>query len=62
MSSIFNRTDVFKFTTVSTMIIVVSLLYYGFKFIKTDWLEKYVTPISGLSIAICGIGMVFLGW
>jgi len=53
---------VFLLTTVSTMIIVVSLLYYGFKFIKTEWLEKYITPISGLSIAICGIGMVFLGW
>lgn len=53
---------IFLLTTVSTMILVVSLLYYGFSLIKTEWLEKYVVPISGLSIAICGIGMVFLGW
>ncbi|HXJ99112.1 MAG TPA: hypothetical protein VNJ50_09710 [Gelidibacter sp.] len=53
---------IFLFTTVSTMVLVVSLIYFGFNFIKTGWLEKYITPISGLSIAICGIGMVFLGW
>ena len=53
---------VFLSTTVSTMILVVSLMYFGFKLIKIDWLEKYVVPISGLSIAVCGIGMVFLGW
>lgn len=53
---------VFLTTTVSTMILVVSLMYFGFNFIKTEWLEKYIVPISGLSIAICGIGMVFLGW
>jgi len=52
----------FLLTTVSTMVLVVILLYYGFNFIKTEWLEKHVTPISGLSIALCGIGMVFLGW
>ncbi|WP_163516717.1 sulfite exporter TauE/SafE family protein [Gelidibacter japonicus] len=52
----------FLFTTVSTMVLVVVLIYYGFNFIKTEWLEKYVTPISGLSIALCGVGMVFLGW
>lgn len=53
---------IFLFTTVSTMILVVSLMYYGFNLIKTEWLEKYVVPISGLSIATCGIGMIFLGW
>ncbi|MFD1160935.1 urease accessory protein UreH domain-containing protein [Hwangdonia seohaensis] len=52
----------FLLTTVSTMMLVVMLLYYGFSFVKTEWLEKNITPISGLSIAICGIGMVFLGW
>ena len=52
----------FLFTTVSTMVLVVILIYYGFNFIKTEWLEKYITPISGLSIAICGVGMIFLGW
>ena len=53
---------IFLLTTVTTMILVVTLLYYGFNFIKTEWLEKYLVPISGLSIALCGIGMVFLGW
>lgn len=52
----------FLFTTVSTMVSVVILIYYGFNFVKTEWLEKYITPISGLSIAGCGVGMVFLGW
>jgi|SRR5690554_15056 len=52
----------FLFTTVFTMVSVVILMYFGFNFIKTEWLEKHITPISGLSIAVCGVGMVFLGW
>lgn len=53
---------VFMTTTIVTMVSVVTLFYFGFTFVKTDWLEKYITPISGLSITACGAGMIFLGW
>jgi len=52
----------FLISTIFTMVSVVILIYYGFSFVKSEWLEKYVTPISGLSIAACGAGMIFLGW
>lgn len=53
---------VFLVFTLLTMVAVVILIYSGFKFFKTEWLEKYMTPLSGASIAICGMGMIFLNW
>ncbi|MFG0261847.1 MAG: hypothetical protein ACF788_05610 [Novipirellula sp. JB048] len=52
----------FLSTTILTMVSVVMLIYFGFSFVKTEWLERHVAPISGLSIAACGAGMIFLGW
>lgn len=54
--------SVFLFFTLLTMVVIVALIYSGFSLVKTEWLEKYMTPISGASIAICGMGMVFLQW
>ena len=44
------------------MIIMVLLGYYGYAFVKTDKLERYLHVIGGATILICGIGMVFLEW
>lgn len=35
---------------------------YGYSFFKTDKLECYVHAIGGAVVALCGVGMVFLGW
>jgi hypothetical protein len=48
--------------TLATMITIVVLGYYGFSFFKTEKLERYMHAIGGVTILICGIGMVFMGW
>jgi hypothetical protein len=44
------------------MITMVVLGYYGLAFIKTDKLEKYMHALGGLTLLVCGVGMVFMGW
>jgi threonine/homoserine/homoserine lactone efflux protein len=52
----------FTLFTLLTMITMVLLGYYGFSFLKTSRLEKYVHALGGFTIFICGLGMVFLEW
>jgi hypothetical protein len=47
--------------TLLTMLTMVFLGYYGFSFLKTSRLEKYMHAIGGFAILSCGAGMVFLG-
>lgn len=53
---------VYVFFTVFTMLIMVILGYYGFSYFKAGKAERYVHALGGLTILICGIGMVFMGW
>lgn len=53
---------VYTVCTLSIMIIMVVLGYYGISILKTDKLERYVHAFGGLTIFICGLGMVFLEW
>lgn len=53
---------VYTFFTLITMLTMVILGYYGISFLKTEKLEKYVHVLGGLTIFICGAGMVFLDW
>ena len=53
---------VYTFFTLATMIVMVVLGYYGLAFTKTEKIERYVHAIGGLTIFICGVGMVFMGW
>jgi sulfite exporter TauE/SafE len=53
---------VYTFFTLITMLIMVILGYYGVSFLKTEKLERYVHALGGLTIFICGAGMVFLAW
>ena len=53
---------VYTVFTLLTMLMMVSLGYYGISFLKTEKLERYMHALGGLTIFICGIGMVFLGW
>jgi hypothetical protein len=41
---------------------MVILGYMGIAFVKTEKLERYVHALGGLTIFICGAGMLFLGW
>ncbi|TWV99745.1 sulfite exporter TauE/SafE family protein [Chitinophaga pinensis] len=52
----------FTLFTLLTMTGMVLLGYYGFSVLKTSRLERYVHALGGLTILICGIGMVYLGW
>jgi len=53
---------VYTLFTLATMVLMVVLGYYGYAFLKTEKLEKYVHVLGGITIFICGAGMVFLGW
>jgi sulfite exporter TauE/SafE len=53
---------VYTFFTLATMLLMVVLGYYGFAFLKTEKIERYVHAIGGATIFICGAGMVFLDW
>ncbi len=53
---------VYVFFTVATMVAMVVLSLYGIAFFKAGRLERYVHALSGVTILICGIGMVFLSW
>ena len=52
----------FTLFTLLTMTGMVLLGYYGFSVLKTSRLERYVHALGGVTILICGIGMVYLGW
>jgi sulfite exporter TauE/SafE len=48
--------------TLATMTSLVLLGYYGISLLKTEQLERYMHALAGLTITICGAGMVFLEW
>jgi hypothetical protein len=53
---------VYTFCTLLTMIVMVVLGYYGISVIRTEKLERYMHALGGLTIFICGAGMLFMGW
>jgi len=53
---------VYTFFTLAAMIVMVVCGYFGFAFIKTEKLERYVHALGGMTIFICGVGMVAMGW
>jgi len=53
---------VYTLFTLATMILMVLLGYYGIGFLKTQKLEKYMHALGGVTILICGAGMVLLNW
>jgi sulfite exporter TauE/SafE len=52
-------TGVFAFTTISTMVLSVSILFAGIKMINTKPLEKYTHALAGFTILICGLAIQF---
>lgn len=53
---------VYTFFTLATMLVMVLLGYYGISFFKAEKAEKYMHALAGMTIFICGAGMVFMGW
>ena len=53
---------VYTLFTLATMVLMVLLGYYGIGALKTEKLEKYMHVLGGVTILICGLGMVFLEW
>jgi hypothetical protein len=53
---------VYTIFTLATMIAMVALGYYGISFVKTNKLERYMHALGGVTIFICGLGMVFMEW
>ena len=53
---------IYTICTLATMVLMVVLGYYGFSFLKTEKLERYMHPLGGLTVFICGVGMVFMDW
>jgi sulfite exporter TauE/SafE len=53
---------VYTFFTLATMLLMVILGYYGLAFVKTEKLERHIHTLGGLTLFICGAGMVFMGW
>ena len=62
VSNMFLLIAVYTFFTLATMLAMVVFWYYSISFFKTEKLEKYLHPLSGLTLFICGIGMVFMNW
>jgi sulfite exporter TauE/SafE len=48
--------------TLASMLSMVIMGYYGFGFLQTAKLERYMHALGGITILVCGAGMVFLGW
>jgi len=53
---------VYTVCTLFTMVLFVMLGFYGISILKTEKLERYMHVLGGVSIFICGAGMVFIGW
>jgi sulfite exporter TauE/SafE len=53
---------VYTFFTLLTMLFMVTSGYYGISILKTEKLERYMHALGGLTLLICGTGMVFMGW
>ncbi len=53
---------VYTVCTLATMLVMVLLGFYGVAFARTQVLERYVHVLGGVTITICGIGMLWMGW
>ncbi len=53
---------VYSLVTLITMVTLVLLGRRGISFLKTEKLERHVHSLGGLTIFICGAGMLFMGW
>ncbi len=53
---------IYTMVTLVTMVTMVLAGYYGIAFIKMERVERFVHALGGLTIFICGAGMLWMGW
>ncbi|MDQ3844187.1 MAG: sulfite exporter TauE/SafE family protein [Bacteroidota bacterium] len=53
---------VYTLFTLLTMVLIVLIGYYGLSFLDTKKLERYMHALGGLTLFVCGMGMVFMEW
>ena len=53
---------IYTLFTLATMIVMVLMGYHGLAFLKVERLQKYMHALGGVTILICGAGIVFLNW
>jgi len=53
---------VYTVCTLGTMAGMVVSGYYGLRSLSMDRMERYVHALGGLTLLVCGAGMVFMGW
>jgi putative Mn2+ efflux pump MntP len=51
----------FSLVTITTMVIIVSLAYFGLRQVRVHFLEKYAHVAGGAIITMSGAGMIFPG-
>ncbi len=54
-------TLLFTIVTIGTMLVLVLFAMKGFRFLPLKKFERYGHVIAGLTILLCGVGMVFFG-
>jgi len=53
---------VYTVVTLATMLFMVMAGYWGLTSLKTKIFERYMHAIAGLTLFVCGAGMVWMGW
>lgn len=53
---------VYTVCTLLSMLLMVLLGYFGVAFASTQKLKRYVHILGGITIFICGMGMLWMGW
>ena len=54
-------TLIFGIITISTMLVLVGLGYYGIKLLPMAKFDKYIHALAGFAILMCGVAMQFMG-
>lgn len=54
-------TGIFGITTISTMLFIVLIGYFGINLINMEKLERYMHALAGATILLCGIAIKFFG-
>ncbi|MEJ7587983.1 MAG: hypothetical protein WKI04_10525 [Ferruginibacter sp.] len=53
---------IYTIVTLITMIALVLLGYFGCGNLKTEKLQRWMHPLGGATIFVCGAGMLWMGW
>jgi hypothetical protein len=53
---------VYLLCTLAAMLVMVLLGFYGIRLLHWQWVDKYMHALGGLSLVVCGVGMVVMGW